>query len=691
AYGKDLAFNGNPELTISKAADGWSGVAVIPGSIFKSGKTSFPPQSDDVWLIKLFRKSGRGDVMPQSLNNYSGTGTRWEKLYFGEGTTAFSKTRSRIISRMMELEKYKANFPAEIGSLITSASAEINTLLSKEGRTNVELASRKLNATNSIVRYYTGARSQLVNMNLPLTLPVCCSFVNSNSRLYLDKENLYPDNYNDTFGMAKGERKSLQFAVSAWQDTANISLTVKAPKLEQYIKAGRVEYADISETAYSEIYDSTVIADPIIVSRGANRVTFDHIAAGNTRSMCIGIDLDKNAPSGTYSCSVELQLGELAVEYPFTLKVWNFAIDDKPDFVMPRSDFGLSLAEYAGYVAKDENTGASKLVSSLGYYRAVSDMARDMISCRLLNGGINIGSGEPWMIMTANEFGKWSADCSVLASTLKCVFVTGMDKVVLSPYAFDIADKNKYQIYARSIGSIIKENGWQGKLYSACKPGNAVNSTEYIEFLRELKNNGIGVLLLASTADEAAVYADHADIVAAPVYLSKTDALKDKTVGICASDSVLESALSDTRKTLWNMYLNGTDKYLYSAHNIWTVLSNPFAAVETDQGLNADFRVYPGLNLLASAGKKDTPFETIDTLRMEATVDAITDLLYIRKMNEVITFLKKKSAASKEIRNGELILEQFQKQVLTRPSKQVTGDDFEKVRQSMGEWINVNL
>ncbi|MBO4547635.1 MAG: hypothetical protein J5758_00290, partial [Abditibacteriota bacterium] len=639
AFGKDLAFNGNPEITIQKAEDGWNGVCSIPGSIFKSAKTSFPPQSDDVWLIKVFRKSGRGDIAPQSLNNYSGAGTRWERLYFGEGTTAFTKTRSRIISRMMELEKYKSSFPPEIAGLITSASEEVNSLLTKEGRTNVELASKKLNATNAIVRYYTGARSQLVNMKLPLTLPVCCSFVNSNSRLYLDKENLYPDQYNYSFGMAKGERKSLQFAVSAWQDAAGVTLSVSAPRLDQFIRVGTVEYADISATAYSEIYDSTVIADPIIYAKGANRVSFDSIAAGTTRSMWMTIDLDENAPAGTYPCTVELQMGELKVSYPFTVKVWNFAIDPQPDFVMPLSDFGHALSDYAGYTVADEATGLYRLDAPMGYYRIVGEMAGDMVSKRLLNGCINIGTGEPWLVMTSNEFGKWSADASVLASTLKCIYVKGIKQVALSPYPYDLADVNKYQIYARTLGKMVQDNGWQGRLAAICKPGSAVNSAAYIDFLRELKANGIAVWLTAASADEAAVYAEYADVIACDTYPAKTDALAGRTTAISACDSVLESNLSDVRKTLWNMYLTGTDKYMYSAHNSWTVLSNPFAAVETDQGLNADFRVYPGLELLASAQRRDYTFETIDTLRMEATVDAITDLLYIRKANEVIMAL----------------------------------------------------
>ncbi|MBP5273981.1 MAG: hypothetical protein ILO36_03475 [Abditibacteriota bacterium] len=663
----------------------------IPGSIFKSAKTSFPPQSDDVWLIKLFRKSGRGDIAPQSLHNYTGTGTRWEKLYFGEGTTAFSKTRSKIISRMMELGKYKSSFPDSISTLIDATGQEVNDLLGKEGRTNVELAGKKLNAVNAIVRYYTGARSQLVKMGLPVTLPVCASFVNSNTRLYLDKENLYPDNYSPVVGMAKGERRSLQFAVSAWQDASDITLRVNAPRLDQYITAGKVEFADISETAYSESYDSTVIADPIIPAAGVNQVSFEHIAAGATRSMWIGIDLEEGTPSGTYPCSVELRMGELKVEFPFVIKVWNFALDTRPGFVLPVSDFGHSFSDYAGFTVKDEATGLYRLEGSLGYYRELSDMARDMTSKRLTNGAMDIGSGEPWIQMTANEFGKWSADAAILESALKCIYVAGIDKLVLSPYPYELTDKNKYQIYARTIGKMISDNGWQGKLFSFCKPGSAVNSSEYIEFLTELKNNGIGIVLTAAGSDEAALYAPYADIVAWDNYPDKKLLPKGKITGITACDSVLESNLSDVRKTLWNMYLNDCDMYIYSAHNNWRVLSNPFAAVETDQGLNADFRVYPGLNLLASAKQKDGKFEVIDTMRMEATIDAITDMLYIKKMDEVITALRKKPSSSKELRNGELILEQFRKIVLARPSKQVTGEDFEQVRQSMGEWINVNL
>lgn len=690
----DRAFNANAAVKTDKTDTSWNTLINIDMSMFKSSKTNTPPADDDEWIIKIFRFSSRPDITSQSLNNLTASGTKWEKIYFGEGGEAFNRAKAKIISRLMELNQNKTSFPEDISNIITSNTEKINALLNKEGRNNVEESYKLLEECNKLVRYYIGAKSQLVQLNSPITLPFCATFSDSNKRLYLDKENLYPNYFNYSFGMAKGERKSFQFVLSAWKDASAITVSFDNPKLAKYTTIGTVDYIDISNSSYSKVYDSNYIQDPITNVTNKGSITLNNLKAGETKSIWFNIDMDAAAEAGVHKGNIKVNMGEITINFPMDITVWNFQIATDPDIAWPISDLGMTLGLYTGYINQTVSNGdiTFSLNNPLSYYRAVSDMSRDMLSKRITNARINIGSMQPWIDMKQNQFGKWNCDMSILSNTLKCIFSTGIKTVNLSEYSFGLSDKNKYQVFARTLGKVLKDNGWENKVYitSYAYPGT-MNIGEWTGYMEELKTNGIKTLVFVKDEKMANTAAPYADIIASNFPLKKTGILESKMLAAFCTDMTLESQLFDARRTAWDMYFNKQDKYIYYGHNNWSVLPNPFVGVESDSGLNSAFRIYPSpkINPKESEYLDTYSFSTISSMRMESTIDAITDMLYMKKLDETIDKLKK-TYKTKDARDGELIIEQFQKNILTRPYGQITSSDYEKVKQQIGSFINLN-
>ena len=692
--GSNKFFNATNNIDIDKTDKNWNSIITINSNVLASPKVSLPPTSEDTWIIKICRKSSRENIPEQSLNNFTDTkALKWEKLYFEDSSIPFNMSKAIINSKLMELNEYKSSFIPEISNLIETTNAEIAPLLEKGDRVSIEEANKKLEYCNSIIRYYVGAKNQYIQLKYPVTMPFCGSFNDGNTRFYADRENFYPNNYSYEIAMAKGERKSFQFTISAWKDIPSLTAKLDGSKIAPYTKMGEVAYADLSQSPFAEIYGSNKIQDPILSMSSDNLVKIDGMKAGETRSVWITIDLKDFVSLGNITAKIVLNTGETSISYPLNITIWNFAIDTHPNYALPISDLGLSLGFYTGYITKGISNGnlTFEISNPLYYYRAVSDMSRDLLDKRITTARLDIGSLEPWINITANEFDKWSADTSVLATTLKSIYSTGIKEVILSEYPFGLGDTNKYTVYARALEKMMKENSWDSLYVSSTLDANQ-NNEIWINYMSELKSNGIKTLVFVRNEELAKIAAPYADVIAVDFKLKKEGIFTNKTIAAFYSDMSLEGKLYDPRQSAWDIYFNKFDKYIYYAQNNWTVHENSFVASEGEYGLNSDFRVYPSplIDPKAANFLDAYNFTTVTSMRMESTIDGITDMLYIQKMKEIINKLSK-NYKPREANEGQYLLDQFQKNILSKPTGLISSVEYEKIRRDMGVFINLNI